>query len=292
MDKREALRTIAAEAARVIPTFPSHVQVALRVSEVSADLDCDIDAVARLVKGEPLLSARVVAMANSAALTNTSGKRITDPRSAITRIGVGAMRTLAVAEVARYLANVTARPEDRVLAAQLLTHSMHVGVLAHVLSKRVTQQNAETAMFAGIVHELGGLYLIFRAKDFPCLLESHPREEASGAEQDNGDAQGPSEEEGEGDIGRAMMKALSVPEPVMIAIEDLWEGYLAMPPDTLGDTLLLANELAPVQSPLQQRFNTERPKPGNIDMVIGEDMLSEILQESAVDVASLIKALT
>ena len=141
------------------------------------------------------------------------------------------------------------------------------------------------------MHELGALYLIFRAKDFPCLLDSPLMEEAGGADQDEGDAEGPREEEGEGDIGRAIMKALSIPEPVLIAIEDLWEGYLASPPATLGDTLLLADELAPVQSPLRQRFNTERPKLSNIDSVIGDEMLGQILQESAPDAASLIKAL-
>lgn len=77
-----------------------------------------------------------------------------------------------------------------------------------------------------------------------------------------------------------------------MAIEDMWKGYLAMPPGTLGDTLLLANEMAPVQSPLRRQSNGERPsKVGEIDMVIGQEMLSEILQESAQDVASLVKAL-
>ncbi|MFN0316277.1 MAG: HDOD domain-containing protein [Burkholderiales bacterium] len=290
MDKRQALQTIATEAAGGKLVFPSQVKVALRVREVLDDPDCHVDAVARLVKADPVLSARVVAMANSA--INPQGKAITDVRSAITRIGLVTMRTLAAAEVARQMAGMSARPQDRVLATQLWTHTVHMAALAHVLAKRVTKQNAETAMFAGIVHELGGLYLLSRAQDFPCLLESEPVEQASGAEQDDGDAEGPNEGEGEGDVGRAVLRALSVPQPVLTAIEDLWKGYLAMPPTTLGDTLLLADELAPVQSPLRQRLNSERSgKVGEIDMVIGQDMLSDILQESAQDVASLVRAL-
>jgi HD-like signal output (HDOD) protein len=291
MDKREALQTIAAEAAHGKLTFPAHMQVALRVREVLDDPECHTDDVARLVRAEPVLSARVVAMANSAVL-NPSGKVITDARSAIARIGLGTVRTLAVAEVARQLANLPARPEHRVLSTELWTHSVHVAALAHVLAKRVTQQNPETAMFAGIVHELGGLYLLFRAKDFPCLLDSQPLAQTSRAEQDDGENEGPSEDEGEGPVGRAIMQALSIPEPVLLVIEDLWKGYLTMPPVTLGDTLLLADELAPVQSPLRQRLTAARSrKPGDIDMIIGEEKLSEILEESAADVASLTKAL-
>lgn len=291
IDKHEALQIIAAEAAQGKLTFPAQVQVALRVREVLEDPDCHIDRVALLVNADPMLSARVVAMANSPAL-NPSGKTITDARSGISRIGLAAMRALVTAEVARQLANMPERSEDRVLSAQLWTHSVHVAALAHVLARRVTKQNPDTAMFAGIVHELGGLYLLFRAKDFPCLLENQLVPETVGAEPNEGEDEGPCEGEGEGAVGRAIMQALAIPEPVMQVIEELWQGYLTMPPTTLGDTLLLADELAPVQSPLRQRLvSATSSNAANIDMAIGEEMLSEIMQESTSQVASLIHGL-
>jgi hypothetical protein len=46
---------------------------------------------------------------------------------------------------------------------------------------------------------------------------------------------------------------LGVPAPVMDAIEAMWNGMRALPPETLGDTLMLANDLAPVPSPLLER---------------------------------------
>lgn len=292
MDKREALQTIAAEAAQGKLTFPSHVKVTLRVLRLLDDPDCHIDAIVRLVKAEPLLSARVVAVANSPVL-NTSGKTITDARTAMARMGLNTVRTLAVAEVARQLANMPPRPEDRVLSTRLWTHTVHVAALAHVIAKRVTKQDPETALFAGIVHELGGLYLLFRAKDFPCLLETHALVQANGVEQDDGENEGPNEEEGEGTLGRAIMHALSIPEPVLRVVEDLWKGYLTVPPSSLGDTLLLADELAPVRSPLRQGAAAVRSSNGrDIDMVIDGAMLSSILQESAADVESLTQALT
>ena len=90
-------------------------------------------------------------------------------------------------------------------------------------------------MFAGIVHEVGGFYLLSRAEEFPGLLEGDAEDWA---------------EYGEKIIGRGVLKKLDVPAPVLTAVESLWTGVGANPPATLGDLLFLANQLAPVASPL------------------------------------------
>jgi hypothetical protein len=66
----------------------------------------------------------------------------------------------------------------------------------------------------------------------------------------------------------------------------------ALPPETLGDTLLLANDLAPVPSPLYERPGaTSRQAAATIDFVIGDGTLNSILEESAAEVSSLTSAL-
>ena len=63
-----------------------------------------------------------------------------------------------------------------------------MAALAHVLSRRVSHVDAETAMFAGIVHEVGGFYLLSRAEEFPALLEdmsSRPDDIVDELENDN-----------------------------------------------------------------------------------------------------------
>ena len=99
-------------------------------------------------------------------------------------------------------------------------------------------------MFAGLVHEISGFYLLSRAKDFPGLIDGAPED----PEDDDDDAVSPERE-----IGRAVLKALSVPAPVVAAVEVLWKGYLTFPPTTLGDALLLADQLAPVNPPCFRR---------------------------------------
>lgn len=293
MERREILQRIAVEAERGELTFPTSTEVAVRVRKAIDDPDCQLEAAARLVQAEPLLSARVVALANSMAF-NRSGREITDVRIAVTCLGFRTVRALTTAVITRQMAGMSVEPVHRALAAQLWEHTAHVAALAHVLARRVTHQDPETAMFAGIVHEVGGFYLISRAKDFPGLLDGETMDwvgEGDTEGDTEGDAEGVSSSEGEGMIGRAVLKVLAVPEPVVAAIEALWQGYLAMPPITLGDTLLLADRLAPVKSPLRQLLLRNRESKAAIDLLLEQETLAGILEESAREVESLSKAL-
>jgi hypothetical protein len=95
-------------------------------------------------------------------------------------------------------------------------------------------------------------------------------------------------EHGEIAIGRGVLAHLGVPDGVSKAIESMWVGLRALPPETLGDTLLLANDLSPVHSPLYQRPGaTTLQGARTIDFVVGEGTLHAIMTESANEVQSL-----
>jgi HD-like signal output (HDOD) protein len=275
MDKREVLTSIATQAAQGELKFSANAEIALRISQALDEPNCHIDVAARLVQAEPLLAARVVAIANSVAF-NRSGREITDVHTAVGRLGFRIVRALATALVTRQLAGATSLPEHHAMAVQLWEHTAHVAALAHVIARRVTRLDPEAALFAGIIHEVGGFYLLSRVKDFPCLLEGERTDWV---------------EAGENEIGRAVLKVLSVPASAVDAIEALWHGYLAMPPVTLGDTLLLADWLAPVESPLHQQVDDSESMHASIDMLIGQETLADILRESAEEVESLSNAL-
>ncbi len=277
MDKHEIFRSIAADATKGELAFPTSAQVAMKVVRALDNPDCHIEAAAKLVQAEPLLAARVVAMGNSAAF-NRSGHEITDVRSAVMRLGFRAVRSLAMALVTRQLAGKPAAPAHQALAAQLWEHTAHVTSLAHVIARRFTHVDSETALFAGIVHEVGGFYMLSRADEYPGLLEGNFDEWI---------------ETGEADVGRAVLKVLGVPEIVVGAVESYWNGYLAIPPVLLGDTLLIAEELAPVASPLHKLGGVEigEGMTARMDITLGQDVLSSILEESAEEVASLTRAL-
>ncbi len=273
---RAALDTITADAANGDIVFPTHVDIALRVQRLLDDPDCSTDQLGKLIAADPLLSARVVSMANTVAY-NPGGRSISDVRGAVARLGFKTLRTLATAVVVRQMQEMPSTPELRKLAAQLWDHTAHVAALARILAKRVTHQDPEAAFFAGVVHEVGSFYLLSRAARFPELLS-----EGLALWLDAGEVQ----------IGRAVLKALDVPAAISEAMEAVWEGYLSIPPESLGDTLLLAKQLAPVESPLANwEGRSGKGEPVDFDILIGDEMLNSILADSAEDVASLTAAL-
>ena len=270
------LETLAADAARGDIVFSTHAEIALRVQHLLDDPECSTDQLGKLISAEPLLAARVLGLANSLAY-NPGGRTITDLKSAVARIGFAALRALTASIVVRQMRAVSKTPEQAAMASKLWEHTAHVAALARVIARRVTRQNPDAAFFAGIVHEVGSFYLLSRAGDFPGLL-------ASDLEAWHGDA--------EATVGRAVLLALEVPPHIIDAMETLWAGFLALPPISLGDTLMLADELAPVESPLDALDGMSRKGMAvDFDMIIDDELLSQILAESAEEVASLTAAL-
>lgn len=273
---QKALDTIAADAARGDLVFPTHAEMALRVQRMLDDPDCSIDRLSKLIAAEPMLSARVVAIANSVAY-NRSGRATADVKGAISRLGFKTVRVLATAVVVRQMEAMSKTPEHRALAAKLWEHTAHVAALARVIAERVVHVDSNAAFFAGIVHEVGGFYLLSRAATFPGLFEG---------------MLGEWDGEGEARIGGAVLRVLGVPPDILDAVEALWGGYLNFPPQTLGDALLLAEQLAPVESPLSRIAGTgHEGVPVDIDVAIDDATLSSILADSAEEVASLVGAL-
>jgi hypothetical protein len=237
-----------------------------------------------------VLTARVVAVANSAAFKGSTQESIVDVHTAVMRLGFRTVRSLATAFLVRQVsAGVgSGHPVMQQMAAQLWEHTAHVTALAHMLARQVTHVDPEVALFTGIVHEIGGFYLLSHASDYPDMFD--------------GDLADWYEEDVLAlkiGLDRAVLCALEIPESVMVVMEDFWHGFLAMPPRTLGDTLLLAEDLAPVASPFYGEKASHREDGGDkdvgeaasIEMILGADTLSAILSESAEEVASLAKAL-
>ena len=276
MDVRSALAAIAADAARGDIVFPTHNEIALRVQRLLDDPECSIEALGKLIGAEPILATRVLAIANSIAY-NPGGRTISEVKSAVSRLGFATLRALAASVIVRQMKDMSLAENHRALAAKLWEHTTSVAALARVIAHRVTRQNPDAAFLAGIVHEIGGFYLIARADDFPGLL-------TSGLELWHDD--------GEATVGRAVLRALQVPAPILEAMDTLWSGFLAMPPTSLGDTLLLADQLSPIESPIDALAGMSRKGMSvELELLIDNETLTGILAESAEEVASLCAAL-
>jgi len=277
VNRLEAFGYIAAQAARGEISLPTSVNAALRLQLALDNPDCHIEDAIKLVLGEPQLAARTVALANSAAFNRNGDAPITNVRAAVMRVGYRSLQTLVASLVVRQFGARIVDPVLRAKAEQLWEHTAHVAALCSVIARRVTFVNPDTAMFAAIVHEVGGFYLLSRADEFPGLLDDDPEKWAELCEEV---------------VSREVLKKLAVPEPVANAILALRDGWLTMPPSTLLDTLLLANQFAPVASPLGVR-SAHMPEHADsvLDFVIDDATLQSILQESDAEVKSMSAAL-
>ena len=276
MDKLDAFRNIATQAGRGELVFPTNVDASIKLQQALEDPDCHLEAAAKMVLLEPLVAARAVAIANSVAY-NRSGAEIASVRAAVMRLGFRTLHSLVAAVMVRQMTGKLTNPALKAKSAKLWEHTAHVAALSQILAKRLTRIDPETAMFAGIVHEVGGFYLLSRAEEFPGLLEGDSEDWA---------------EYGEKVIGRGVLKKLAVPETVMSAVESLWTGVGTQPPATLGDILFLANMLSPVPSPLHPETDqaiVEASSP--LEMVVDGETLGDILEENAEEIKSLTAAL-
>lgn len=289
MERVQALKQIADEASRGDLVFPTNTALMLKIRQALDDPNCSVDQAARLIQAEPLLSARSVAVANSV-VYNRMGREVVDVKTAVNRIGFATMRSLVMALLTRQMAGAPSSPKQKQMADLLWEHTAHVAALARVIAKRVTRQNPDVAFFAALVHKIGGFYMISRAKDYPALLEvARPMLVVTG----EGDEEGQDLDVAvERDLAMAVLRKLEVPAAIVAGIADYWRGMLSIPAESLGDTLLLADYLSPVASPLRYADAASLEEDAiHIDMIAGEALLSEILEESADEVNSLMQSL-
>lgn len=149
-----------------IPSFPD---VAVRIRKVLADENCDTGQIAKVVSAEPAMAAKLLQMANSAAL-NPNGNRITELKSAIARIGFSNVRTVSLAYAMEQIRNAPALAPIRRPLNELWERSVKVAAMAFVTARSWTRVNADQALLAGLMHGMGRVYILTRAINHPDLF--------------------------------------------------------------------------------------------------------------------------
>jgi putative nucleotidyltransferase with HDIG domain len=142
-----------------LPSFPD---VAVRVRKVLADEHVSNEQIARVVGSEAGLAARVFTLANSAAL-NRSGRTIADLKSAVNRIGHNNVRTAAVSFAIAQLRRASELKHIAKELESLWQEATMVAALAYSVASRASRVNADEAMLAGLLHNVGKIYILARA---------------------------------------------------------------------------------------------------------------------------------
>ena len=148
--------------------FPTAMEISLRIKRLADDPNSSIDDIVTVVRAEPVLSAKVIRMAN-AMLLNPYGAQITSVTNAVKRIGLAALRCLAFAVAAEQITQDHRSPLLRRLAVDLWRHSADIASWAYAFAHHLRTVNPDTAMLTGMMIDIGQFFLLARAANYPAL---------------------------------------------------------------------------------------------------------------------------
>lgn len=145
--------------------FPTYFDAVLRLRKALHDPNLDISSLARVISSEPLISAKLLHLANSAAF-NPSGQKIVDLKSAVIRLGLNIVHTSALSIVMTQLMRAKGMAEFTETTHALWEHSIRTSAAAYVLTQEASRLNRDEAMLAGLIHDLGAFYMLYRATQY------------------------------------------------------------------------------------------------------------------------------
>ncbi len=148
-----------------LPTIPV---VATQVLQLIEQPDVRIEDVADLMLTDQVMTARVMKMINSPVYKPEH--EITSLKRALVYLGLRHIR-----EVALTTSFINAFDEDKgaMELSAFWEHSFGVGMVSRIMAKKIGYQDLEKAYIAGIIHDLGEVFLSnFMREEFQAVLDS------------------------------------------------------------------------------------------------------------------------
>ncbi|MBT8116414.1 MAG: HDOD domain-containing protein [Gammaproteobacteria bacterium] len=202
------VQTLAAELSHQefdIPPFPD---IAIRIRDAMDNPNVTTHDIAKIITADPVLTSRLLRMANSALLRRGSIE-ITDINVAIGRLGYELVRNTVISLAMDTTFNTQdANDVIREYMHAISKHSTHVGALAYILARQQPGiDKPEDAMLAGLLHDIGKFYILTRANDFPELFGEPEQLEELLATWHTG-------------VGRAIIESWGFPEHIAMAADE------------------------------------------------------------------------
>jgi HD-like signal output (HDOD) protein len=226
----QMLEDIAKELAGEV-VFPTYFDAVLRLRKVLQDPNQSIGGIAAAVSIEPLISAKLLHLANSVAF-NPEGRGVVDLKSAITRLGLNTVRSASLSIVMTQLLRAKGMAEFSELTHALWDHSVKSAAAARVIARSMPRLNADEAMLAGLIHDLGAFYMLYRATQYEELRHRPDSVKYLIIQWHES-------------IGVSLLNALGIPEEIVDATVD--HDHIRPTPSpirTLTDVIYVANMLA------------------------------------------------
>ena len=165
----EFLKELSAELASGDVRLPSFPDIAQRVQRALEDPRATPAQVARVIGIDAALAARVLRLANSAFL-NPSAKPITELQQAVNRLGHQLVRCTAVSFALQQMNAGDGIAALRPQLQELWRKGTLVASIAYVLARETRAANPDEALVAGLMHNIGSLYITVRAHQHGAVL--------------------------------------------------------------------------------------------------------------------------
>lgn len=153
----------------VLPSLP---EIVVRVRQAVNDDDVNLGKVVKLIQVDPSLTARLVQIANSPLYR--SRQPVENCLMAVNRLGLKTTRDLVTCLVLNNVFNA----ENKMMrnkVQQLWKHSCHVAAIASTIAKITPNLHEDTALLAGLLHDIGVLPVLHYAAEFPEVLASEEK---------------------------------------------------------------------------------------------------------------------
>lgn len=158
------------EAGRLI--LPSLPEIIVRVRQAVNNDEVDLGSVVKLIQVDPSLTARLVQIANSPLYY--SRQPVENCLMAVNRLGLTTTRDLVTCLVLNNVFN-TENKLLRTKVQELWHHSCHVAAIASTIAKITPNLHEDTALLAGLLHDIGVLPVLHYAADFPDVMASEEK---------------------------------------------------------------------------------------------------------------------
>jgi HD-like signal output (HDOD) protein len=163
------VKALAVELSQGQVELPSVPDIVIKLQKTLSDENVTNEVVVRVVGSEPMLAGKLMNMANSAALNGT-GRKIADLRMAVARVGFNIVRSAALAFAVEQLRKSAEFKHLEGPLDVLWKSSVQIAALSHVIARRFSSLNGDTALLAGLMHNVGRIYILTRASKHPTLV--------------------------------------------------------------------------------------------------------------------------
>jgi HD-like signal output (HDOD) protein len=194
--------------------LPSLPDVAMRVGKAMRDETTDARTLAKIIQSDPAITTKLIKASNSPLYAGVTP--VDTCSAAVVRLGSDTTHKLVLTFALRELFK-TRSPILKAHMQALWEHSIKISAICYVLAKITKTFDAEHALLAGLLHDVGAIAILSYAENFPEIANND--EELDLVIEDM-----------RGRVGASILQTWEFPEDLVIAAEEA-ENWLRDHPE-------------------------------------------------------------